>query len=119
MKISRRILRRIIFAVRDQRVETLDRQDKVLAEAVQDIFNGYMLGAIGWLDFSFKWDINPGPVEDDNTWSLRELSLEDWSAEVMNLWEWKEWMRQFEESYGKTRIPPPCFTRQGLVGNGR
>jgi hypothetical protein len=119
MEISRRQLRYLLFSVRDQR-NNLDKDEQELAEEVYRVFHGYLLGSVGWLDFSFKWDINPGPVEDENIWSQRKLSIADWSAEIINLWEWKEWSSKFQELYGKERkFPPPCFTRQEVLGHGR
>jgi hypothetical protein len=114
--LSRRQLRHVLFAVSHQRVENLDRKEKEWAEQVQNIFHGYLLGSIGWTDFSFKWDINPGPVEEDGTWSRRKQSIHNWTEEIINLWEWKDWLRNFKKLYGKDKVPPPCFTRQEKVG---
>lgn len=124
--INRRTLRRMIFTIREGRENLLDRDERDMVEEVRQEFEGYLLGHIGWADFSIKWDINPGSIEDEGRWPFIEKPISEWGENIMNLWEWKEWLQEFKEfnekKYGKKRaknmVPPPCFTRQQRIGNG-
>jgi hypothetical protein len=116
--IDRRTLRRMIFTVREGRIETLDRDERQLAEEVRQEFDGYLLGSIGWSDFTTKWDIGPGRPEEAHMASRKKLLIADWGGEIINLWEWKQYVKEFIDLYGKTASPPPCFTRQGRLDNG-
>ncbi len=117
MEIPRRRLRRLLFAIRDN-AGNLDREDRDLRDLIYEDFNGYLSGAFGWQDFSFKWDISPGLPKEVNNASHRKLNISDWAGEIMVLWEWKSYMKQFEELYGKFAILPTCFTRQETINNG-
>jgi hypothetical protein len=102
--VSRRQLRRLIFTIRDDRVDLLDNNDKEKASLVYKYIDGFLLGSIGWADFSLKWDIHP--------------EYPDCDVEIISLFEWKEWLHRWIGKYGKDAIPPPCFTRQGRLKNG-
>jgi hypothetical protein len=101
---ERRLLRRILFAIRHDNVKMLDCEDREQADQIHEHFNGFLLGAIGWTDFSIKWDIHPDYPECDH--------------EIISLFEWKTWLNKWQEKNGVNAIPPPCFTRQGMLGNG-
>lgn len=116
--INRRTLRRMIFTVRDGRQHLLDKNERELAEEVEKEFTGYLLGAIGWADFAVKWDISPGDPEDAGKASRQERSLFAWGENIINLWEWKEYIKEFSNIYGHRAVPPPCFTRQERLSNG-
>ena len=124
--ISRRTLRRMIFMVRENSIQLLDRDERKIAEEVRNEFAGYLLGPMNWDDFTIKWDISPGLIDDDGMWSLRKKSIIEWCEQIIDIWEWKEWLREFatfnEQKYGKDHarkaIPPPCFTRQERMING-
>lgn len=118
LTINRRTLRRLIFTVRDGRQHLLDRDEREMAEKVFKEFDGYLLGSIGWADFSIKWDIGPGKPEEYKKASIKILSLQEWGEEIVNLWEWKQYKKEFIDLYGKNAVPPPCFTRQERIGNG-
>jgi hypothetical protein len=119
-KFSRSHIRRLLFAVRDNRINMLDRDDRGIAEEVYKEFNGYLLGSIGWPDFSFKWDLHPNISIEDLSLIDRVLTIKEWTEKIISLFEWKEWRNKLNECHkGKKIIPPPCFTRQEQVLNGR
>lgn len=112
--LSRSQIRRLLFAIKNKKVGKLDRDDKRLAEEVFKEFNGYLLGSIGWLDFTFKWDIHPNI--DIKTLNIidKKLPISQWTEKIISLFEWKEWLDNFKRQHPEQyKIPPACFTRQG------
>jgi hypothetical protein len=108
----------MIFTIGNGREDSLDRDERELVKEVRRVFDGYLLGPVGWADFSFAWDISPGDPKEARNASIRELSLEEWGGEIMILWEWKTYLKEFIDIHGKDVAPPPCFTRQERLGNG-
>jgi len=115
MNIDRRTLRRMIFTIGNDKVGCLDRDERRIAKEVRRVFNGYLLGSIGWADFSFTWDISPGDPKEARNASVRKLSLNEWGGEIIVLWEWKKYLKEFIDIHGKNIVPPPCFTRQSKL----
>lgn len=118
IEITRRQLRNAIHHIAMGRLNVLDKQERQIAEEVKTVFNGYLLGSIGWADFSWKWDINPGPPEKYQEASIRKMGINQWGGEIINLWEWKQWTQDFINLFGRNAVPPPCFTQQEKLDNG-
>ena len=110
-EITRSTLRRAIFAVRMGKKDILDRDQREIADEVEREFSGYLLGAIGWADFSIKWDIHP-----EKHFTNEKLTIAQWGEYIISYFEWKEWLSSWtkaKQSEGiKSPIPPPCFSRQ-------
>jgi len=110
--INRRLLRRMIFMVRHNTKHILDKKEIELVEKVEQEFTGYLLGPIGWGDFTMKWDISPGHPTEAKDASRVKRTIADWGDSIINLWEWKDYLKDFKNIFGDQAIPPPCFTRQ-------
>ncbi len=104
-ELTRRQVRYYLFLVRDQREFLLNQTERDEAQAIWDHFNGYLIGAIGWADFSFKWDVHP-----------------DEPLEIMSKFDWHNYLEPLVAQYGSEEQAilraPPAFTHQERLDGG-
>ena len=104
--LNRRQIRYYLFLVRDQREFLLNEGEREEAQEVYDYFNGYLIGAIGWADFTFKWDVHP-----------------DEPLQIMSLFDWHTYLVPLVEEWGSEEQAilraPPAFTHQERLDGGQ
>ncbi len=118
--IARRRIRYIMFRIKRDTIDTLDRDLRVHVGAIKNHFNKILEEAgLSWSGFTFSWDVSPS-----NPYEIVRNDLRDWVAqggsfigrpEGMTSEAWAiHVLRRMLQNQETPPVPldPPAFTKQ-------